>query len=180
MIEQRLEFEDSSKQRALIQRVVSTVPDREKEALVYWAEQMLALKRSDLSKRSKIRESILVTQRGKIIVPILKIFARELKLDQLNISKIDTSSANKCLSFIKGFWLKRSLAAQVGMGASAIGLAVFGTQGAGIAALGTAIGLPLWIVFGAGAMFATNLIQEITGKKPDLSILYIIPRKSKK
>jgi hypothetical protein len=34
-------------------------------------------------------------------------------------------------------------------------------QGAGIAALGGAIGLPLWVVFGAGGAFLGVLIEEI-------------------
>lgn len=44
------------------------------------------------------------------------------------------------------------------VGLVAVGaVAVFGGQGAGIAALGGAIGLPLWIVVGSGYAFAETL-----------------------
>jgi len=55
----------------------------------------------------------------------------------------------------------------MGLGGAAVGLALFGTQGAGIAALGTAIGVPLWVVFGAGAAFLGVLYDEITRKAVD-------------
>ena len=55
----------------------------------------------------------------------------------------------------------------MGFGGAALGLVLFGTQGAGIAALGAAIGVPLWIVFGAGAAFLGVLYEEITRKTAD-------------
>lgn len=51
----------------------------------------------------------------------------------------------------------------MGLSAAAVGLAVFGNQAAGIAALGSAIGVPLWIVLGAGSMFADQLLKELSG-----------------
>ena len=38
-------------------------------------------------------------------------------------------------------------------------------QGAGIAALGTAIGVPLWVVFGAGAAFLGEIYERFTGRR---------------
>ena len=61
---------------------------------------------------------------------------------------------------------------KLGLGGAAVGLAVFGGQGAGIAALGTAIGVPLWVVFGAGAAFLGVLYEEIADKKPDRRTTY--------
>jgi hypothetical protein len=61
-------------------------------------------------------------------------------------------------------WDDRGLNVRLGMGGAAVGIALFGGQGAGIAALGTAIGVPLWVVFGAGAAFLGVLYEEITGK----------------
>jgi hypothetical protein len=52
----------------------------------------------------------------------------------------------------------------LGSGGAAVGVALFGGQSAGIAALGTAIGVPLWVVFGAGAAFAKSLHSEL-GRK---------------
>ncbi|OCC02401.1 hypothetical protein BA190_24055 [Labrys sp. WJW] len=54
-----------------------------------------------------------------------------------------------------------------GIAGAGAGLAFFGTQGAGIAALGTAAGVPLWVVPGAGSMFAKTLHEELTKRKGD-------------
>ena len=43
----------------------------------------------------------------------------------------------------------------------ALGIAAFGAQGAGVAALGTAIGVPLWVISGAGASLAGVLLEEL-------------------
>ena len=53
-------------------------------------------------------------------------------------------------------------------------IALFGGQGAGIAALGAAIGVPLWVVFGAGAAFAGVLYEEITGKRSSTKTTYTV------
>jgi hypothetical protein len=47
----------------------------------------------------------------------------------------------------------------------AIGLAAFGSQGAGVAALSTAVGVPLWVISGAGASMAGVLLDELNRKK---------------
>lgn len=60
-------------------------------------------------------------------------------------------------------WDNRGWAGRLGM-TTAIGTVVlFGSQSAGIAALGTAIGVPLWVVFGAGASFLGKIIEKFTG-----------------
>jgi hypothetical protein len=56
-------------------------------------------------------------------------------------------------------WDKRSWKARLGMGAVIATLMTVGNAGAGIAALGTAIGVPLWIVIGAGA-----IVDEVASK----------------
>lgn len=43
----------------------------------------------------------------------------------------------------------------------------FWWSGAGIAAFGTAIGVPVWVVLGAGGVFLGALYEEITGEKPN-------------
>lgn len=62
-------------------------------------------------------------------------------------------------------WDERGLKGRLGVGGAATGLLLFGSQGAGIAALGTAFAVPLWVVFGAGATFIGVLYDEITSKK---------------
>jgi hypothetical protein len=53
------------------------------------------------------------------------------------------------------------------MSGAVAGVALFGGKAAGIAALGTAIAVPLWIVLGAGGAFAGVLIEIIEGRDRD-------------
>ncbi len=62
-------------------------------------------------------------------------------------------------------WDERGLKSRLGLSGAAAGLVIFGGQGAGIAALGTAIAVPLWVVLGAGATFAGFLYEELTRSK---------------
>jgi len=162
------------KQKQIIQKIMVSTNAVEKEALSTWAYQLLEIKNSDLSAIAKGKNAISLTSQSKVIIPVLKVLANELNLNQIDASKIRMSSYKAVLTSIKGFWKRRSLPMQLGIGASSIAAIIFGSQGAGIAALGTAIGVPLWVVFGAGAMFIGNLYEEITGKKADLQTSYTI------
>ena len=138
-------YQDPDKQRQIAVKIVSSANAAEKEALRIWIERLLALKASNLPTAQKAKRAITLTAESKVVVPSVKIIARETK---------------------RLAWDERGLKGRLGLGGAAIGAAMFGGQGAGIAALGTAIGVPLWLVFGAGAAFAGVLYEEITGKKP--------------
>ena len=138
-------YQDPDKQRQIAVMIVSSANAAEKEALRIWIERLLALKASNLPTAQKAKRAITLTAESKVVVPSVKIIARETK---------------------RLAWDERGLKGRLGLGGAAIGAAMFGGQGAGIAALGTAIGVPLWVVFGAGAAFAGVLYEEITGKKP--------------
>lgn len=88
----------------------------------------------------KAREALRATMRVKVIWPAIKIISKALK---------------------RHGWDRRSKPSRFGLAGAAIGLATFGGQSAGIAALGTAIGVPLWVVLGAGAQFASTLYGEL-------------------
>lgn len=136
-------YQDPDKQRQIAVKIVSSANAAEKEALRIWIERLLALKASNLPTAQKAKRAITLTAESKVVVPSVKIIARETK---------------------RLAWDERGLKGRLGLGGAAIGAAMFGGQGAGIAALGTAIGVPLWVVFGAGAAFAGVLYEEITGK----------------
>ncbi len=159
-------------------RVLSNSNESQKAALGEWAKGLLAIKHSNMGTFVKGQTAIKFTAQSKVIIPILKILAKEIKIDQLNLSKAKTSSKTSVLKSMKAFWANRSLPTKMGLGASSVALIVFGTQGAGIAALGTAIGVPLWVVFGAGATFAGVLYEEVTGKKFDAKTIDMSARKS--
>jgi hypothetical protein len=71
-------------------------------------------------------------------------------------------------------WDDRSVKARFGLSGAAIAALAFGGQGAGIVALGTGIGVPLWVVFGAGAAFLGVLYEEITDKKEEHKTTYTV------
>lgn len=144
---------DSSpeKRRQLAVRIASTANASEKEAIRLWIERLLEIKASNLPAMQKAKQAVLVTGASNVVLPTVKMIARETK---------------------RLAWDDRGLKGRLGVGGAAVGLALFGGQGAGIAALGTAIGVPLWVVFGAGAAFLGVLYEEITGKKPDSKTTY--------
>jgi hypothetical protein len=160
------------RERQLAKRIIENASPEEKEALGVWANQLLAIERSNYPSVTKAKAAIQLTARSNVVLPAIQIIAREMKLDKFDVSKLKLSSSRQALNSIRQFWDDRSLPAKLGIGASTVALALFGSQGAGIAALGTAIGVPLWVVFGAGAAFAGVLYEEVTGKKPDATTTY--------
>ncbi len=139
------------KQKQLAVRIASTANAAEKEALRLWIERLLEIKASNLPAAQKAKQAISVTGSSNVVLPTVKMIARETK---------------------RLAWDDRGLKGRLGLGGAAVGVALFGGQGAGIAALGTAIGVPLWVVFGAGAAFLGVLYEEITGKKPNPKTTY--------
>lgn len=135
--------EDQSRQ--LVTVIANATTNAEKDALSAWASQLLTLRGSELTPLQKAKQAVSLTSNSKIIWPTVKIIARELK---------------------RLGWSDRSWAARLGGAGAAVGIAVFGSQAAGIAALGTAIGVPLWVVLGSGAAFAGVLVEEFTRQKP--------------
>lgn len=123
--------------------IVETVPSEHSLALKAWAERLIAIRNSPLLPWQKAKEAMTATRASHVIWPTLKVVARKVKLMG---------------------WDSRSGPARAFMGAAAVSAAVFGGKAAGIAALGTAVGVPLWVVFGAGAGFATAVAKEVTRK----------------
>ena len=123
--------------------IVETVPPEHRLALKTWAERLLAIKDSTLPPWQKAKEAMSATRASRVIWPTLKVVAKRVK--SLG-------------------WDDRSGPARAFMGVAAVSAAVFGGKAAGIAALGTAVGVPLWVVFGAGAGFATAVAKEVSRK----------------
>ena len=141
-----MQEQNNEKQRQLVVRIASMTNKKEQEALQRWIEQLLEIKASSLSKSQKTKQAIAVTS-NEVLFPTVRIIARETK---------------------RLAWDDRGLKGRAFIGASVTGLALFGSQGAGIAALG----VPLWAVFGAGATFLAALYEEITGTKPNPKTTY--------
>jgi hypothetical protein len=145
----RNEIEVSNARRQLVVTVVQNLSSDELLAMRSWAAQLLDIRESRGSKLQKARLALSATLASRVIWPAIKIAARKTK--QIG-------------------WDNRGRTARLFVGASAIGVLVFGGQNAGIAALGTAVGIPLWIVLGAGASFANLLIEEISRRSSTASV----------
>lgn len=155
----------SEKERGVIKTILLDATDEEKIAFNLWANQMLQIRETNKSKVHKGVEAIKITAKSNVIIPVLKVIAKELNLDQFDVSKVQFASKNQIFQSVRKLWSRRSLGTRVGVGVATATAIFFGGQGAGIAALGTAIGLPLWVVFGGGAMVLTTLIEEITSSE---------------
>lgn len=113
------------------------------DALRSWAQEVLRIKESTLPAYEKAKAALLASTNRQALAPLMQVGWRELK---------------------RVGWTERGLSARLAIGA-AVGALTLSGQGAGIAALGGAVGLPLFVVFGAGGALAGVVIEEIR-KKP--------------
>lgn len=125
-------------QQKFVVALCASASTTERAALNLWAEKLLDIRNMKISSLKKSKLAIDLTLRSNIIWPTVKAIAK-------NTTKFA--------------WAERSGWQKWAMGGIAIGAAVFGGKQAGIAALGTAIGVPLWVVLGGGAAFAKLLID---------------------
>jgi hypothetical protein len=132
-----------TKERSTALALVRSASESERAALRAWATDLLEIRNSELSTSEKARRALQISAQLKVIRPLLNTAWAEVK---------------------RHGWEERNTPARWGLVGAGAGI-LFG-GGAGIAALGGAIGLPLWIVLGAGATFAAVLVEELRGASP--------------
>ncbi|MFN0302781.1 MAG: hypothetical protein ACKVQU_20795 [Burkholderiales bacterium] len=120
--------------------VANSASEAERAALLKWAHGLILIRNGPASRWSKGKDAIQLTLQSEVVWPLVKLLGRELK---------------------RVGWDERGVKSRGFILGGGVGLVLFGGQGAGIAALGTAIGVPLWIVLGAGGTFAAALIEEV-------------------
>ncbi|MEZ5814168.1 MAG: hypothetical protein R3E13_05515 [Alphaproteobacteria bacterium] len=138
--------------RELALKVIDNTNVSEQNRLQQWLAELLAIKNSPICDYQKAKKAIALTRQHKVIFPVIRSLSKLVK---------------------KHLWDNRTQKGRLGMIGAGIGITFFGGQSAGIAALGGAIGLPLWIVLGAGGAFAGVMLEELKYKK-DSSALDII------
>jgi hypothetical protein len=131
---------EGSKSRQVAVIIAERASDTERLALGVWAQELLAIRASSAPASTKTKQAIAATIKAKTVWPLMKIAGKHLK---------------------EIGWSNRTGTQRALLGGVATGVALFGSQTAGIAALGGAVAVPLWIVFGAGAMFANYLVREL-------------------
>jgi hypothetical protein len=134
------QIEPDSKQKQLAVQIAQKASPDENTALRTWAHGLLALRDKQVSVLTKGKEAISLTIKSKVAWTLIKMMAKEIK---------------------KHGWDDRSSTTKVGLAGAAVGLTFFPGAGAGIAALGGAVGVPLWVVLGGGSVFAKLLIGEL-------------------
>jgi hypothetical protein len=139
---------DADKQSAAARKMLLHLNASEIDQIECWLKGLLFIRDSEDNYKSKLNKTIEFTKINSPLKPIVKLFAKTCK---------------------EHLWDKRGLATRYGGMAMAGSLLFFGPQGAGLAAFGTAIGIPLFIVFGAGGVFAGVVLEEIARSKANHS-----------
>ena len=130
--------------RQLVVGIVDRATASERGALLAWARKLLEIREGSASAFSKANQAVLLTAASKIIWPIVRTLALELK--HLG-------------------WDDQSLTGRTTVGGAAIAFLTIGGQGAGIAALGTAVSVPLWVVLAGGSGLAGHLVETIVKRE---------------
>ncbi len=141
--------EELSNQQKIVTLIAESISDVEREPIKLWLQGILEIHNSDVSKTMKAKNALNITIRNKILWPVIKLISRKVKLHT---------------------WDNRSKAMRRSYGVAALAIALLGNQAAGIAALGGAIGIPLWMVFGGGALFAQMLYIELSKGKSQATL----------
>jgi len=131
----------------IIHRILTNITPEEGIALHLWASKLLVLKNSTMSRPEKLQNIIQLTKDAKILIPLIKTIFVELK---------------------KTGWDESSWKSKLGMGATLWASLIIGKAAAGLALLGGAIAVPLWIVFGTGDEFIKMLIEELKKRMPSM------------
>ena len=110
----------------------------ERLALSKWASSLLAIRDSSDDGFGKARSAFMTTVDSTTAWPLIRRIGDAIK---------------------RNAWDERSTTERAGVGAATAMVALFGGTFAVLGALGTAVGTPLWIVFGSGDEFARQLVS---------------------
>lgn len=137
---------DPSKGAAVFERVWAKATPKERQALMSWLHKLAKIRDSGGSLAGRSVEAVRCTLASEATWPLVKVLFAELT---------------------RVGWSQRSSKWRAFLGGSGAGLLLFGSQGAGIAALGGAIGVPLWLVVGGGATLLDTFIKAGRAKGGD-------------
>ncbi|MEE8486969.1 MAG: hypothetical protein V3S56_02280 [Gemmatimonadota bacterium] len=112
----------------------------QKLAVIRLFERLLEVRKTDASAKDKLRKALPDGEDTKVALDALQSSASHIK---------DLA------------WDDRTWPARVGIGAATVVAATLAGEAAGLALAGTAIAIPLWVVFGSGEEFAQALIADL-------------------
>jgi hypothetical protein len=136
--------EPGDAQRAVIAAAIR-LPEPDRRALAGWLETLLKLRRDDSPALRKAIAAVRVDDAARALAPLLRTTGRLL---------YDLA------------WRDRTEMERLGVGVAALASTAFVGPAAGAAAVGGAVGVPLWIVLGPGGPFAEALLAELRRSLP--------------
>lgn len=139
-------------QRQLVSTIVTEVDDSTRAVLLDWATKLLEIRNSKLPAVVKARRALSASTNKEVFVSATELIYRKVKPFIRDVKRHG--------------WDERGIAGRFTIGGIVLGATAFSGQGAGLAALGSAIGLPLWFVLGAGGAFLGTLVEELSRKGP--------------
>jgi hypothetical protein len=127
--------------------LVKGITKQERDSVVGWLQSLRSIAETRGSFVDKSQRALKETLSADVVWPVVKVIGSEIK---------------------RHAWDERSTATKFAGGAALSALALGGSSGAGIAALGAAVAVPIWIVFASGGSFAGVLVDEIKKATGDL------------
>jgi hypothetical protein len=135
--------------RELAARIAQAASVPERDALNAWISRLLQVRGSGASSGVKAKDALAATMDRHLLWPALRTISREIR---------------------RLGWDERGAAARVGLLGAAAAIVLSGSGAISIAALGTTVGVPLWVVFGGGGgTFAKALQEELELRGAPLS-----------
>ncbi len=132
--------EEVSSHQKIAMMIAKSSTQTERETIKTWLRELLEIRDSNISTAEKTKRALSITRTNKVVLPIAKLIFRESK---------------------RNLWDDRNpLLRRFALGTAA-GLAAVGGGGAGIAMMGSAFGLPLWLVFSGGAVAIPAILKEL-------------------
>ena len=135
-----LQQKEADKQREVARTLARGMSSDERAALAAYVDELSRIRTRKAHPMVKAKHAWAATLSSEVTWPVARTILDEIK---------------------RYAWDERGIKGRAGIASSVAALAVFGSQGAGIAALGGAIGVPLWLVFGAGGAFLAGLYEEL-------------------
>jgi hypothetical protein len=139
---------DFVRHREIARSVVALATPAQRLCLFTWAQEIIAIRESNLPAQAKLRRAIAASANVDLLVPVLQRMLAEMK---------SVGYRSKRLLWDDRGWAARL--ALIGITAGSLG---FGSQAAGIAALGRAVAVPLWFLLGSGGAFLGVLVDVLT------------------
>jgi hypothetical protein len=126
----------------LAEDILKGFSDEERLEIKSWAEKAIVIRNDEsLNQIQKVKKLYEESWRSSVITKFLKAFLQFIK---------------------KHGWDERSMPARITMSGAALGFVTMGTKLAGIASAGIGVGLPFFVLTGAGGALLGVIIQEAT------------------